>query len=125
MGDLNGTRRANLLGVRRVQFLTIVIGGTFSKILNATVPGPFIATKISPVVKGGFGSRNPGEVAGKGAATKDFAAGILFLGSLVVVSLDHSSLISPVILAASDSEGLGWGGDVFDLVRVRRAGLDD
>lgn len=125
VGDVDGTASSDLLQIGRVELLVIVVGSALAEVVDTVIPVPLGATEFLPVVKGRLGTGNPSEVVGTGTSTKHLSTGVGLLNSLVVVALDHSRLVGPVMLATTEVEGLGRGGDLLELVRVGNTGLDD
>lgn len=125
MRDVDGTTGTNLSERGVVEALVIVIGDRLSKIRHEGVPGPLLATVLSPHVKGGLASRDPSEVVERRAATEDLATGVGLLDTLVVITLDNGGLVGPVMLAASKVHGIGGGHDLLELLGVGNASLDN
>ena len=125
MGNLDGAAGTDLLQVIRVQLLFVVVRGAFAQIVNAAIPGPVRSSKLFPVIKCWLGARNPGIIVRAGAATEDLAASVGLLDTLVVVPLNHGSLVSPVMLATSEVEGVGRRENLRELVGVGGTGFDD
>lgn len=123
VGDVDGAAGTNLSERGVVEALVIVIGDRLSKIGNEGVPGPLLATVLSPHVKGRLASGDPSEVVERGGAAEDLATGVGLLDTLVVVTLDHGGLVGPVMLAASQVHGVGGGHDLVELLGVGNASL--
>lgn len=88
------------------------------EILLAVLPRPILATKLDPVVKGPLTTSNPSIVVSSTATTEHLTTGNGLFNASVVGSIDHGSLETPVVLAATKFESLGWSRDGVDFASV-------
>ena len=125
MSDRKWSAAPDLVELRWIELLIVVVGGTLSEVGQKRIPGPLLAAKFFPVIKGLLAARNPGEVVKGRASTKDLPSGIGLVNTLVIRTLDERGLVGPIIFAATDAHRLGRRGDFLDFGGVVDTSLDD
>jgi len=118
VGDLEGPACSDFGELGGVKLGIVVVGCALSQVCDDVIPCPLLATILLPIIEGRLAAGDPSEVVGAAASTQNLTTSVWLFNTLVVLTLDHSGLVSPVILATSEVKGLGWGGDVLNLLRV-------
>jgi len=143
MGDLKRTASTDFRKVFRVEFVIIMVCYALSirldkrsrrmcrlwiylsQVRNNVIPSPLLPTILLPIIESSLASRNPSEVIGAAASTQNLTTSIRFLNTLIVFTLDHRRLVSPIILTSPKVECFGGSGDVFNFLWVANTGFDD
>ena len=90
----------------------------FCQILFASIPAPGISTVVCPFIECRLATRDPGVVVETATTPQHFPASIGLLQALIIGLVNKDRLVCPVILAISQLEGAGGGGDFGDILWV-------
>ena len=89
------------------------------KIFPAVVITPIIATVVSPSIVCTLAALYPCEIIETAASTKDFATSVV-LRTLVVCSIDHGTLVRPVMPAFRQSETQSRCSDISNVPGISK-----
>lgn len=124
MRDVDGTVLANVFEFLGVEFFIVVVSCGLVEIFLSVFPVPGVATKFSPVVESGLRPSDPGVVVQAATATENLASGVWLLDTGVFGTVDHGSLVAPVVGTTAKIKGTSWCCDFGNFGRVAGSNED-